>query len=484
MPKIFISYRREDSEHITGRIYDRLEQRFGHDNVYLDVDTIPLGVDFRKYLDQAVGQCDLVLVVIGRGWLDARYGAGKMQGKRRLEDPLDFVRIEVQSALARQIPVIPVLVGDAGMPGADELPEEMQDLAYMNAARVGAGADFKDHVLRLIRGIEHRARPGIKAAAEPASAEARPPESETKAAQPPEQPTGNANEKIEPQPDSGSSPGNQEVEITVPGTWYARPAADLKWQSLIVNAEWSAIQETPAKVSLQPGEAYRLKCDASASDQDLSGLTNVGGLGVLQTLELDCPQLTDGGLVFVGKLCGLRFLTLIQCMQVTDAGMANLGGLGGLEILRISGCKLITDDGLSFLDFLPGLKQLEVWYCDKITDAGLAHVRNLSGLQGLVLHGCRQIGDSGLANLRDLTELEYLNLASCDKVSDAGLTHLQLLTKLNTLDLSFTQVSNAGLAQLQGLSGLRYLHLSSCKQVKDVGLAALKKLLPKCSITR
>jgi hypothetical protein len=155
MPKIFISYRREDSQDITGRIYDRLDFRFGRENLFFDVDTIPFGVDFRKHLDQAVGQCDVLLAIIGEGWLDVCFQAGPKQGLRRLDDPADFVRIEIESALARGIPVIPVLVGRATMPGDQDLPEGLlRQLAFRNAAEVRSGRDFRDHVDRLIRGIE------------------------------------------------------------------------------------------------------------------------------------------------------------------------------------------------------------------------------------------------------------------------------------------------------------------------------------------
>jgi formylglycine-generating enzyme required for sulfatase activity len=155
MPKIFISYRREDSEHITGRICDHLEARFGHENVFLDVNAIPFGVDFREHLDRAVGQCGVLLAVIGEQWLDVRHREGAKQGRRRLDDPADFVRIEIESALARGIPVVPVLVGRADMPGEEELPQGLlRKLAYRQAAEVRSGRDFRDHVDRLIRGIE------------------------------------------------------------------------------------------------------------------------------------------------------------------------------------------------------------------------------------------------------------------------------------------------------------------------------------------
>jgi hypothetical protein len=161
MPKIFISYRREDSEHVTGRIHDRLEPHFGRENVFLDVDTIPYGVDFREHLDREVSRCDILLAVIGDGWLDIRFKEGGRQGQRRLDDPGDFVRIEIESTLTRDIPVIPLLVGRATMPGLQELPEALQKLAFRNAAEVRSGRDFHDHVGRLIRGIEYLVSSGI-----------------------------------------------------------------------------------------------------------------------------------------------------------------------------------------------------------------------------------------------------------------------------------------------------------------------------------
>src|SRR5436309_13635421 len=138
MPKIFISYRREDSGYAVLAIYDRLSSHFGREAVFMDIDTIPFGVDFRKHLDEAVGQCDILLAVIGESWLEVRFKDGPKQGQRRLDDPADFVRLEIQAALARDIPVIPVLVGSAAMPAEQQLPEGLRDLAYRNAADVRA----------------------------------------------------------------------------------------------------------------------------------------------------------------------------------------------------------------------------------------------------------------------------------------------------------------------------------------------------------
>lgn len=119
MSKILISYRREDSADVTGRIYDRLIQQFDRESVFKDVDSIPFGVDFRRYLDEQVARCQVFLAVIGRDWMKTRGG----KGKSRLEDPRDFVRIEIESALKRGIPVIPVLVRGASIPAAGRLPQ-------------------------------------------------------------------------------------------------------------------------------------------------------------------------------------------------------------------------------------------------------------------------------------------------------------------------------------------------------------------------
>jgi hypothetical protein len=150
MPRIFISYRRNDSAYIAAVLNDKLQQRFGSDSVFFDIDNIPLGVDFRKYIGHAVGQCDVLLVIIGDHWL----GQVDARGHRRLDDPLDYVRIEIESALQRDIPVIPVLVGEAAMPSANDIPSSLRDLVFRNAAEIRAGRDLHQHIDRLIRSLE------------------------------------------------------------------------------------------------------------------------------------------------------------------------------------------------------------------------------------------------------------------------------------------------------------------------------------------
>ena len=149
---VFLSYRREDSADVAGRIYDRLAVAFGQDQVFKDVDSIPLGVDFREHLQQVVGKCDVLLAVIGDQWLaTARVG----EASSRLEDPKDFVRIELESALQRGIPVIPVLVRGAAVPHEAELPSTLGTLAYRSGISVRSDPDFHRDMDRLIDGVRH-----------------------------------------------------------------------------------------------------------------------------------------------------------------------------------------------------------------------------------------------------------------------------------------------------------------------------------------
>ncbi len=124
MPKLFISYRRHDSADATGRLHDRLKAHFGEESVFYDVDSIPIGLDFRKDIEKAVSQCDVLLAVVGEHWVKAE----AQDGQRRLDNPNDLVRIEIETALARDIPVVPVLVGHASMPAEADLPGELKGL--------------------------------------------------------------------------------------------------------------------------------------------------------------------------------------------------------------------------------------------------------------------------------------------------------------------------------------------------------------------
>lgn len=129
---IFISYRRDDTEGEAGRLFDDLSRTLGENSVFMDVTGINPGVDFRKAIDDNVASCGALLAVIGRDWATLTDGSGT----RRLDDPNDFVRLEIASALKRDVAVIPVLVHEAKMPRPEQLPENLKDLAFRNSVEL------------------------------------------------------------------------------------------------------------------------------------------------------------------------------------------------------------------------------------------------------------------------------------------------------------------------------------------------------------
>lgn len=156
--KIFLSYRRDDSADVTGRIKDRLAKHFGQPAILRDVDSIPLGVDFRAHIDRMVSECDILLAIIGKDWLHMT----DEEGNRRLDNPEDFVRIEIESALARKIPVVPLLVRQSTMPSEDNLPSSLKELAYRNGIAIRRDPDFDADISRLIEGLQKHFSAGLE----------------------------------------------------------------------------------------------------------------------------------------------------------------------------------------------------------------------------------------------------------------------------------------------------------------------------------
>ena len=147
--RIFLSYRRDDSDHQTGRIRDRLSREFGNDAIFMDVDGIPLGVNFAERINEEIGQSDVLVTIIGNRWL----ALSDDKGARRLDNPADAVRIEISSALKRNIPIIPILLDGAKVPSVDVLPEDIKELAYRNGLDVRFVSFHKD-VDRLVRELK------------------------------------------------------------------------------------------------------------------------------------------------------------------------------------------------------------------------------------------------------------------------------------------------------------------------------------------
>src|SRR6266545_1762647 len=160
---IFINYRREDSAGHAGRLFDRLSSHFPG-RVFMDIDTIEPGVDFVEVIENAVGSCEVLIVVIGREWLRLKDAAGR----RRLDDPQDFVRLEVAMALERDIRVVPVLVEDAPMPRTEDLPPDLAKLARRNAIEL-SDARWTFDADRLIQTIESVLRDKAPSALLPAA---------------------------------------------------------------------------------------------------------------------------------------------------------------------------------------------------------------------------------------------------------------------------------------------------------------------------
>ena len=146
---IFISYRREESAAQAGRLYDRLSDRFGEDRVFMDVDSIAIGTDFTRAVIRAVSGCNILLALIGRDWP----AITDSTGRRRIDDPDDFVRVEIETALQRDIRVVPVLVDGAVLPQAGDLPPSLRSLIQRQALGL-SHAGFRLEVSRLIAAVE------------------------------------------------------------------------------------------------------------------------------------------------------------------------------------------------------------------------------------------------------------------------------------------------------------------------------------------
>jgi hypothetical protein len=146
---IFVSYRRNDVPDMVGRIYDNLKADFRKHEIFKDVDSIRIGSDFRTVLKQALESCQIVLVAIGPNWLTSKDEHGRL----RLEDPNDFVRLELEAAFERGVTVIPILVAGVEIPPPSVLPETLRPLCYLQALPIRRDPDFTADVFKLKREI-------------------------------------------------------------------------------------------------------------------------------------------------------------------------------------------------------------------------------------------------------------------------------------------------------------------------------------------
>jgi TIR domain len=147
--RIFISYRRDETAYPAGWLFDRLAQHFGPAQIFKDVDSIELGDDFVQVISRAVGSCDVLLALIGDRWLTITDD----RGRRRLDDPDDFVRLEIGAALERNVRIIPILVDGANMPRADELPAGLVGLERRQALELSPSR-FEYDTNRLLKVLD------------------------------------------------------------------------------------------------------------------------------------------------------------------------------------------------------------------------------------------------------------------------------------------------------------------------------------------
>jgi hypothetical protein len=154
MGEIFISYRRDDAAGEAGRLYDRLREHFGPERVFRDVDALEPGQRFTDEIEERLADCDVLIALIGKRWK----GEADAAGGTRIDDPEDFVRLEIGAALRRGITVVPALVHNAQMPRAEELPPDLHPLLLHHALDLDS-TDFHDDVTRLIRALEQQLSP-------------------------------------------------------------------------------------------------------------------------------------------------------------------------------------------------------------------------------------------------------------------------------------------------------------------------------------
>jgi hypothetical protein len=156
---IAISYRRDDSLPIAGRLYDRLQATYGKTKVFMDFDSIRPGLDFRSQIKETISQSEVVIALIGSKWVGA-----ESDSNRRIDDPNDFVRLEIAHALERDIPIIPVLVNNSPLPKPESLPDDIRALVYRHALPLDTGLDFHQHADRVIASVNSLLQPNGTAA--------------------------------------------------------------------------------------------------------------------------------------------------------------------------------------------------------------------------------------------------------------------------------------------------------------------------------
>ena len=151
---VFVSYRREESAHVAGRIYDHLEREFGVGKVFFDVENIPIGVDFRSSIRNALLKSQALVLVIGKQWVK-RFRRSATWLSWRVSRTIDYVHVEIELALNHNVRILPLLVDGARMPSEADLPDEISQICYFQAAQIREGLDFRADIAKIIVAIKN-----------------------------------------------------------------------------------------------------------------------------------------------------------------------------------------------------------------------------------------------------------------------------------------------------------------------------------------
>ena len=347
MPKITISYRRADSEAMTGRICDRLVTHYGKQAIFRDIDDIPAGIDFRHHINEILLKTNVLLAIVGPEWL----GTNRSGGLDRINEESDPVRVEVETALRRRVPIIPVLIGETRMPSSEQLPPSLKDFAFRNAVKVDTGRDFDYHIHRLIKSID---------AIAPQTPRPSPPSRETAAASASQKPAARTESKltavvVEPlrKRDTGSRPApatGAPAPAPSPSPLLTVPAISRDWNEML----WPKSQEG-RKIRLMAAAAggvavvailaFVLWPDGSTGDgmRRLRSLANSGPVSAL-AFSPDAREMASASLdrsVNVWNVDGGTLLGTIRdsdgvssVAYMPDGKQVVYGGLNGVILIN------------------------------------------------------------------------------------------------------------------------------------------------------
>jgi WD40 repeat protein len=357
MPKITISYRRADSEAMTGRICDRLVAHYGKQAVFRDIDDIPAGIDFRQHINEILLKTNVLLAIVGPKWLGTARG-----GLDRINEESDPVRVEVETALRRRVPIIPVLIGSTRMPSSEQLPPSLKDFAFRNAVKVDTGRDFDYHIERLIKSVD-----GIT----PQTPRSSPPSRETAVAGNAAKPAAQAEKKptaivVEPlrKQDTGSRPVQTAAAApaAAPSPLLAVPASSRDWNEML----WPKSQQG-RKIRLAAAAAGGLALAAVLGFALWPDGSVVDGMQRLRSLANSGPV---SALAFSPDAQEVASASLDKSVNVWNVDGGNL-----LGTIRDS-------DGVSSVAFMPNGKQVVYGALNGIilindADAGERTIRSL-----------------------------------------------------------------------------------------------------------